>query len=110
MVRFLTVLNVFSYTLQDYRLPYLTDLEKFWQTRRVFAQCLQNTLKMIEIFGSRATNQELGTCCFLMKGKALEQINIKLSNEDGNIEFRRRRAQRLLKAPERSENLQITID
>jgi len=45
-----------------------------------------------------------------MKGKALEQINIKLSNEGGNIEFRRRRAQRLLKAPERSENLQITID
>jgi hypothetical protein len=74
------------------------------------SQYKSDTLKVIEIFESRATSQELRTCCFLMKGKALEQINIKLWNEDGDTERRRRRAQLLLKAPERSENLQITID
>jgi len=98
------------YILQDYTLPYQVDLKKFWQTPRVFPQCLKSTLKVVEVIGLRATNEELMTCCFLMQGKVLEQINIKLSNEDGKVEFRRGCAQLLVNAPKRSKNLRISID
>ena len=98
------------YIIQDYTLPYHRDLKKFWQTRRVFPQCLKNTLKVVEVIGLRATNEELMTCCFLMQSKVLEQINIKLWNEDENVEFRRGCAQLLVKAPKRAKNLQISIE
>jgi hypothetical protein len=99
------------YILQDHTLPYDVNLKKFWQTPRVFPQCLKNTLKVVEVIGLRATNEELMTCCFLMQGKVLEQINIKLWNEDdGKEEFRRGCAQLLVKAQKGSKNLQISID
>ena len=104
-------MNVCLYILQDYTLPYDVDLKKFWQTPRVFPQCLKNTLKVVEVIGLRATNEELMTCCFLMQGKVLEQITIKLWNEDdGKEEFRRGCAQLLVNAPKSSKNLQISID
>jgi len=76
----------------------------------VFPQCLKNTLKVIEVIGVRATNEELMTCCYLMQGKVLEQINIKLWKEDGNVDFRSGCAQLLVNAPKRSKNLRISID
>ena len=103
-------MNVCLYIIQDYTLPYHVDLKKFWQTLRVFPQCLKNTLKVIEVIGVRATNEELMTCCYLMQGKVLEQINIKLWKEDGNVDFRSGCAQLLVNAPKRSKNLRISID
>ncbi|CAJ2629398.1 unnamed protein product [Trifolium pratense] len=88
------------------------DPKKFWQLRRVVPQCLRRSLKVIEVIGSRTTEEELMTLFFLMStGKVLEQININLFNDDGLKERRRGRARLLANAAGKaSKNLQISID
>jgi hypothetical protein len=68
---------------------------------------------VIEVIGSRTTEEEITTLCFLMlAGKVLEQININLfkENDDGLNELRRRRATLLANASKASEELQININ
>ncbi|GAU17012.1 hypothetical protein TSUD_37700 [Trifolium subterraneum] len=99
---------------EDYETPVSgIDLKKFWQSCRVIPECLRRSLKVIDVIGSRTTDEELMTLCFLMlAGKVLEQININLCDENdvGVNELRRGRARLLTNAKKASEKLKISID
>ncbi|XP_011009299.1 PREDICTED: F-box protein At3g62230 [Populus euphratica] len=98
----------------DYEPPYPFDPEKLWSRNFQVEFCVSGTLRVVNVKGFKGTRNELYVLRYLLHfGRAMEELNLYASNEDGdngeNREFYMGRAQIVLGFYKASRNVSISV-
>ncbi|KAJ6314080.1 hypothetical protein OIU78_017691 [Salix suchowensis] len=98
----------------DYEPPYPFDPEKFWSRNFQVELSVTTTLRVVNVKGFKGTRNELYVLRYLLHfGRAMEELNLYVSNEGGdngeNREFYMGRAQKVLGFYKASRNVCMSV-
>ncbi|KAJ6753597.1 F-BOX PROTEIN-LIKE [Salix purpurea] len=98
----------------DYEPPYPFDPEKFWSRNFQVELGVTTTLRVVNVKGFKGTRNELYVLRYLLHfGRAMEELNLYVSNEGGdngeNREFYMGRAQKVLGFYKASRNVCMSV-
>ncbi|KAF9666951.1 hypothetical protein SADUNF_Sadunf16G0282000 [Salix dunnii] len=98
----------------DYEPPYPFDPEKFWSRNFQVELSVTTTLRVVNVKGFKGTRNELYVLRYLLNfGRAMEELNLYVSNEGGdngeNREFYMGRAQQVLGFYKASRNVSMSV-
>ena len=101
-------------SFQDYEPPYPFDPEKFWSRNFQVELSVTTTLRVVNVKGFKGTRNELYVLRYLLHfGRAMEELNLYVSNEGGdngeNREFYMGRAQKVLAFYKASRNVSMSV-
>ncbi|KAJ6297962.1 hypothetical protein OIU76_019143 [Salix suchowensis] len=100
--------------VSDYEPPYPFDPEKFWSRNFQVELSVTTTLRVVNVKGFKGTRNELYVLRYLLHfGRAMEELNLYVSNEGGdngeNREFYMGRAQKVLGFYKASRNVCMSV-
>uniref|UniRef100_A0A2C9W8F5 FBD domain-containing protein n=1 Tax=Manihot esculenta TaxID=3983 RepID=A0A2C9W8F5_MANES len=109
--RILTVCSVF---LQNYVPPSELNPHEFWSNNIRVQECIRSSLQVVNVKGFKGTSSELYVLKYIIcYGRQLQQLNLYISNEEGenseNRETYMERVEQLRQSRNSSPNLQIFV-